>query len=356
MRTATLAAALLLAAATAVAQDDPGPAPTAADLLARFGKLDPERRTTVARAIERRLQRSNDAVLQRIVSRERGSGAYPLRQPATWYDTAELAPVATPRQAVQPGAALHTASTRGMVAFEFLPDLHTHVVYDWGLGKAVRGPHELSDDQRFANCVHGYPPGTDHAVAQVLEAMDTDPAQRRLGSYFEHLYADRNGKVFVGVTLFAAWSSGRQIEMPDTDAIAFARHVLDTRSFTAPIPDDRRRERLYQQIRDAFASHREYRTLCCAAAAAFVAGTPRLDETYQPLVKRCHWLWVQCDYDPKVFAERLRKAADRSQFLREIDASIRGTMDTIDATVRDLQDLADWQRRQAARELDAVGG
>ena len=85
----------------------------------------------------------------------------------------------------------------------------------------------------------------------ILARLDTDGDQRRLAGFFEQLYADRDGHVFAGISLYEAWYSGRTVEVPDVDAIAFAQRVLRTQSFVSPIPDGRRRDRLYRQIREA---------------------------------------------------------------------------------------------------------
>ena len=77
----TLTAAFVLAAALA-AQDGEGAAPatpSADELIARCAKLPPDRRATVVRDLERRVQLENDDVVQRIASRQKGIAAYPPR-------------------------------------------------------------------------------------------------------------------------------------------------------------------------------------------------------------------------------------------------------------------------------------
>jgi hypothetical protein len=220
----------------------------------------------------------------------------------------------------------------------------------------VRTGAELGDDERFANYVHGYAPGADQVVAQALEALDTDPQQQKLAAYFEHLYADREGRVFEGVTLFDAWHSGIVVEMPDTDAIAYARSILLTQSFVSPIPADRRRERLYARIKEGFAAHREYRSLRLAAAAALVAAEPRIEVTYEPLCRRSHWLWQKCEYQPKALAQRFNKTPDRTTLLDEIDAAIKAEPDVIDTTREALRATAGFLRALADYELGRANG
>lgn len=349
-----LAVALLCTAIAALQQ--PGAERSAEGLVGRFERLPEERREVVLRCIEKRLARENGDVLQRIQSRQRGASAYPLQPAPTWFQPAEFAPVAAPRRLVDRATQAHERATRGMAPLRFLPDLHAEIVYDWGLGKAVRTGAVPTALQRFANVAHGYVPSSDHAVAQVLEALDTDPAQRALGDYFAHLYADRDGAVFAGTTLFDAWQSGTVVEMPDTDAIGFARRILGTRSFVAPIPADRRRERLYRKVQEAFAEHREYRTLRLALAAAFVAADPKIDPVYAPLVRRAHWLWVACDHDPKALAARLAAAKDRTALLDEVDAALRTDGAAADEARAWIQETSDFLRVLADYELRQVDG
>ncbi|MCA8977200.1 MAG: hypothetical protein KDC98_20935 [Planctomycetes bacterium] len=332
------------------------PPPDAAILIDRLARLDPNRRSTVVRNMERRLQRLDDYVLQGVLRFERGLTSYdPPPQPA-WLQPHEFAPGATVRRLIDKGSPAHTRVTRQMQPMEFLPDMHAAVVYDWRQGKVVKTGITLDDSQRFANYVHGYPPGADHAVAALLAALDQDPDQRLLGWYFEHLYADRNGGVYESVTMFDAWHSGQVVEMPDTDAVAYARKILDTESFVAPLPSDRRRERLYRRVKEGFASHREYRSLRLCAAATFFAAEPRLDATYAPLVRRCHFMWLQCDNDPEKLAARLGHAADRSEFLREVDSQIRSSTEVVQGRQQALREVADYLRALAVHELEAVNG
>lgn len=353
MRSRALAFCCLVSAAIGRGQEAPPPAADA--LLARWQRLDKEQRATIVRNMERRLVRLDDDVLQGVLAFDRGTADVgPPPQPV-WFEPKEFAPVAAPRHLVATSADAHRAATAGMRGFEFLPDLHAAVVYDWGSGTIVAAPRPPGDDELFANFVRGYPPAIDHAVARLCKALDDDPAMRRLADYFAHLYADRDGAVFAGVTLFDAWSSGRVVEMPDTDAIAFGRRVLQTSAFTAPLPADRRRDRLYEKVRVAFAAYREYRSLRCAAAAAFAIATPRIDKAYAPLVDRCHWLWVQCGGDVARFAERLHQTSERADLLQEIDAAIKSSVDVIDDRRAALRGIDEYLRALADRELQNAG-
>lgn len=345
-----------LAACGIRAQQPPTATATADALLARFARLDAASRSDVVRSLERRLARVDHELLQSIQSMQKGKGTYPLQGDRVWFDPAEFAPSAKPRAVIGAGTPQHQRATRGMQELGVPCDLDAAVVYDWRIGACARAANDLTEHQRFANLARGYAPGADHAVAQVLAALDTDPVQRRLADYFEHLYADREGTVFAGISLYDAWRSGIRIEMPDTDTIAFARLVLDTRSVVDPIPADRRRERLYARIADSYVLHHEHRTLRQALAAAFVAADPVLDPAWQTLVERAHWLWQTCGRDPKAVAARLLRTPDRGALVREVDAELAKDNAPMAAHRRSLAELAAFLRDQVDEALRAVGG
>lgn len=346
----------LAAGVVAQEQNAPTPPPEAKELIARYTKLDAEKRSNVVRNMERRLQRESDETLQRIQSAQQGKAAYPVASQPVWFDEGIFATGAAARSLVAADSETHRRMTRGMHPFEFLPDLIAGVYYDWRQGVAVRRPTELTDDERFANYAHGYTHGTDHAVAQVLANLDKDPLQRRLGTYFEHLYADRNGAVFAGVSLFDAWRAGATLEMPDTDVIAYAQLVLGTQSFVAPLPDNRRRNRLYEKVNEGFSSHRDYRTLRLAIAASFVAATPKIDVTYEALVPRCHWLWQKHGLDLGRVRDYVMGTADRAEFMKRVDEALKTEGDLATARKTVLTDVATFLRALAEHELRAAGG
>jgi len=338
-----------------MAQSGP-PQPSANDrLLTRFRQLTAEQRETVLGRIERRLSRETSDLVHNVLGRGRKVDSYPAAAEPEWYTAADYAPVAGTRRLLAAEESRHRSATNRIRTFQFMPDLDRQVDYDWRSGKAVRRGTPLSDEQQFANLLNGFFPCTDQAVAQVLAILDDDPTQRALGDYFEHLYGDRYGNVFAGVSLFDAWNAGIQLEMPDIDAIAFARLVLKSNVFTSPIPEDRRRDDLYQKMREAFESHRGYRTLRLAAAAAYVAGDPKIEPTYQPLVARCHWLWLECEHDPQRMAERLRRTPDRTRLITELDAAIKAAPERVEPLQRVYRDWGVFLVRLAEHELQTVG-
>ena len=329
---------LPLCLALALPQD-----PVSKEDLARFRALAPALQAQVVAAIESRLQQEPDPVLRRIAGLAGTVRNPPALAPRTWHDPAEFAPVAAARTLWAEGSDEQRTARRQFPAVRFFRELHAAVVYDWRTGKAAlaaaAGPAE-----RFEALLRGLPPGSDAAIAAILARIDTNGDQRRVAGFFEQLYADRNGNVFAGISLYEAWYAGRTIEVPDVDAIAFARNVLHTWSFVAPIPDGRRRDRLYRQVQTAFARHREYRTLRQAAAATFVAADPPLEAIYQPLVGRLHYLWSAYGYDADRMAQRL-DAGDRTELLADVDREF---------AAGEAQQLRDQARQQLIAAASTV--
>ena len=349
-----LLASLAMAASCAVAtaQDTP----TAAQLRKRFDALTAAQQDATLADAQRRVAAIQDSALARAEAFGASGDALPPLQQRVHHDEKVFAPVAKTRVRIP-----STDPRAEKVRAEFphvrlLRDLEPFAVYDWLHGEAVQRQDPLSVRDRFGNLACGYPPSADGAVARLLAILDRDGDQRDVASFCEHLYADRDGRVFEPVTLYEAWYSGRVVEVPDVDAIAFARTILQTDSFVSPIPEGRRRDRLYDQIRAAMKKHREYRTLCEAAAAAFVAAEPQLDPTYHPLVDRMHLLWAECGHDPVEFGKRLTES-DRSELIAQLDERATKTPEGY-ATLRESKDekrrMGEAIRRACLEAIDAA--
>lgn len=321
------------------------------DRLAHFAKLPAEQQAALVDAIERAILGDDEPIVQRLRVSTGSKGKPAAAVP--WFDTATYAPSAAARHLVTADDPAHAAATRGIQGLDFGPTILAATTYDWRTGALTSRGKELTPTERLTNYLHGLPPNLDFAIAQTMATLDNDPEQRRLADYFGHAYADRDGRVFAGVTLFDAWHSGKLVEVPDTDAIAFARHLLGTAAFVTPIPADRRRARLYEKVRDGFAAHRAYRTLRLALAATFAVADPSVGDDYEPMIRRCHWLWQHCNNDPAVVANFLASTGDRSDALHQIDAVAGSDSSTAEARRAALRTLASKVSRIAS---DAVDG
>ncbi|MFO1052873.1 MAG: hypothetical protein U1F36_11715 [Planctomycetota bacterium] len=337
-------------------QDTPAPPPATRataeqidDALARFRALDLRRKANVLRQFERSLSWSENAAATRIGALRAEFDALPpaAETTPTYGDpvTDPEAPYRSAQGSIDRHPVAATAPDFAKVAARFhrvafLPDLQREVDYEWATHRVVRRA-ALGYDELFANALHGYPPGADHAVARVLEALDRDPDEHARATFFAHTYADLSGKTYPGITLYDAWYSGRPVDVPDVDAVPFGWLVLREKNHVSPLRG-KPRDRLYEQIKLAAQAYRIHRTTCEAAAAAFVCAEPSMDPMYALLVPRFHWLFSTSDDDLARVAEAFRKEG-RDPLLQRVDAAIKD------------HSGSDWAKREARKqELDRM--
>lgn len=344
-----LAAAAIVASASLLSPQDPATAEQK-DPLEIFVALPEEEQRSIMRRLERQILLDPDPSIQNIVSLARSFRGYPQATPRTFHDPDKWAKgVAPKRVVVRTGTNKHDAVRNTIPAVPFLTDLHAAVWYDWRTGDVVRRAEPLSDVEAFDNLLHGYPIGSDAAVAHVLDVLDNAPAHRPMAQYLEHLYADLQARAYEDITLYEAWYSGEIVDIPDVDAIPFAVQILKSRSYRSPIPRGRRRSRLYQKIRDATMEFRKYRTLREAAAAGFVRAEPILDPTYQLLVPRFHYLWAAEGESPERVADWFGKLPDRAAFLEKMDRTVK-----TDPTAFELREARTQEIAAMANKLRAM--
>ncbi len=320
--TATLLLLPLLSLVLPGTQGEDPPPP--AEMAQQYARLSNVKKALVVRALENRAAEDADPYVRRVTNLRRGFRGYPERERDRYHDPSIWAPgVAPARTEVQRGTARHNAVRKKIPKVPYLDDLNRSVTYDWGRGVVVRESEAPTFDEIFARAARGYLPGSDEAVARVLQELDRDPRARPVADWFAHLYADLEAKVYEGVTLYEAWYSGEIVDVPDVDAIPFERKVLGTASFVSPIPADGKRTHLYQQIQAAARLYRVYRTLREAAAAAFVHRDPVIDPVYRELLPRFHFLWEEAGHDPERLAERLAELGSRDALLHYVDGAVR---------------------------------
>ncbi len=293
--------------------------------IQRFLALDPRDQSLLLARIERVIALSPNDRVQAIVSLGPERRTLPLAEKTPFHKPKRWAKgVAKKRRVLGPKHPMHRALKKRVPQIPFLEKLHKSIWYDWRSGKIVRRKEELNTKERFENLLAGYPPGTDSAVAFVLASLDKDETQRKHAECFGHLYADLSARVFEGVTLYEAWYSGRVLDVPDVDAIAFERKILGSQNYRSPIPKGRKRNALYQKIQDHVLSYRKYRSLLEAAAAAFVSAKPEMDPIYVRLVPRFHLLFAMKDDDVARVAHFLDGIEDRKTFIEELDREVSG--------------------------------
>jgi len=318
--------ALILVGLALLAQQAPDsqPASKPTSSLEVFRAFPDTKKQTVVRGLMRQVQLDPDPSIQRIVSMQRSLRKLPLQQPRVAHDPEVWARGVAPlRKLIRVNTNAHDALRRKVPVVRFLPDLHRCVRYDWLTGKVVRRGSQLTPGEIIENLWHGYPPGSDWAVARILARLNADKKQRQVGAYLDHTYADLAAKAYEDVTIYEAWRSGHKIDVPDVDAIPFAVEILGDRSFRSPIPAGRRRERLYGRIRDHALAHRFYRTLIEAAAAAYVAASPVMDSDYDNLLSRFHYLFAAHDDDIEAVAKLVTAVKGRKQRDRFLAATTK---------------------------------
>lgn len=274
-------------------------------------------------------------------------GLWPLEEPPPIYDPAVHAPKlrAGPRTVLAPDDP-RTLEVRRTLLLEPPPGaLRPQYRYDWAAGRPVRalGFDPLADG--FENALAGHPPDLGLARAWVLARLDR--GQQRAGlAAFGHAYADREGHVFPGLSLYDAWSSGRRIEMPDVDALGVL-HDLESEwtAFVSPVPAARHEE-LYRRIERLYEPVRLYRSLREALAAVFATGEPVGLGIHGPNRTRFHALWETHASLPDALAGALPDAPDQAEFLA---AWIRGCDRDVD-----LMGRARAREEALARDARAV--
>ncbi|MCA9002965.1 MAG: hypothetical protein KDB61_13655, partial [Planctomycetes bacterium] len=136
----------------------------------------------------------------------------------------------------------------------------------------------------------GFPPDLDLAEAVCQSYLD-DGELAETHRAFAHTYAVRSGHSFPGITLFDAWSSGSQIEMPDVECLGLL-HTLenDWKSFVAPV---RKQEPLYKRIEALYVPIQRQRALGEALARCYLISSPALNFGYAGTEDFLSDLWEQ---------------------------------------------------------------
>lgn len=193
--------------------------------------------------------------------------------------------------------------------------------YDWAAREVQRSGDDLEPRRIFFNALAGYPPDLDLAQAQVLRALDDGAEQAALAA-LGHAYTDRRGSVYPGVTLYDAWSSGAEIEMPDVDILGIVHDLAnDWKTYVAPVPDSQHDE-LYARVFAFYHPAKRHRGLRTALAMTFLSGSIPLRDGYSGHRDRLHTWWDEHDSTPSALFERLPKAADWATFMESWSARI----------------------------------
>lgn len=195
-------------------------------------------------------------------------------------------------------------------------ELRSQWRYDWGRREIVRRGAFQDIELTFENGLAGFPPRADLAEAAVLAALDRGPQQAALAA-FGHAYTDRTGNVYPGLTLYDAWASGLEIEMPDVDNLGIFHSLGGERGrFRAPIPESRQDE-LYAIVGGHYEAAHRYRALRTALAQVYLVGDTPLRDGYEFHWLRLHGIWNQHDSSPAALSPLLPQGDDAADWFAE---------------------------------------
>ena len=231
----------------------------------------------------------------------------------------------------------------GFVKRAFVPA----VEYDWARGEIVQ-LMAWDDPERIArNASRGFTPYTDLAEALVERQLD-DRSFAVHAKAFGHAYSDRAGKAFREITLYTAWSSGAQLEMPDVEVLGIYHALTDDwKTYVAPVPGSQHRE-LYKQIAEAFSDYRKFRDLRTALAVTYLQTRPDLPKGYAGLRESLHGMWELHGSDPAKLAEALPSNQNWETWIEATGTKARRDAE-VDARRRGrekaLADSSAWARR-----------
>ncbi|HIG10187.1 MAG: hypothetical protein ABGY71_15650 [bacterium] len=251
-------------------------------------------------------------------------GFWPAAEAAPWFDPRTHAPLQPiPRKPLKAGS---RALEKKRAEFFFrVPKrrLASGWVYDYVTGELRRSAPANDIERLFANALAGFAPNHDLAEALVEQQLDR-AEERPCLTAFAHAYTDRSGRVYSGLTLYDAWASGANMEMPDIDTLGIL-HTLtgDWKTYKAPVPGRLQRE-LYDRVADLFLPAQRYRGLRHALAMTYLCGRPKLRDGYSANLDRLHSLWERAASTPSTLRESLPDAKGWQKFLEDLVEEVAG--------------------------------
>jgi len=245
----------------------------------------------------------------------RDPGSWPLIEPASTYDAKRHCPAQPiPRRMMRADDPRAARALERFKLVELDTDADPGWIYDYASRELRRAADWDAPKRVLMNGLLGYAPDQDLAVA-ILELHLDSGEQQDSSRAFAHAYSDRKGVVFPGVTLYDAWASGSQMEMPDVECLGIVHDLLDDwKTWRAPV---RKQESLYDAIGELFMPLRQHRGLRHALAISYLAGTKVSVGEYASSHLELHALWEECSSTPPKLAERLPVAKKWRSFLED---------------------------------------
>jgi hypothetical protein len=267
----------------------------------------------------RYLQTFQSSLMRFVIESEpTDPGLWPELEPATWFDPkvhADKQPIARHALARDDSVVL---AARAQILGNVEPRrLRSSWIYDYVSREPRRLPDESDPLRVFDNALCGMPPDWDYVEALVERALD-DGSQQRIFAAFAHAYTDRSGGVYPGITLYDAYASRTEIEMPDVDTLGIVHDVLnDWDTWKSIVPPDQF-DSLYAKIGELFVRAHHHRSLRENLARAYLCGSTELRDGYQHNLERFHALWEEARSTPSDLAARLPSSEKWGEFLQEL--------------------------------------
>jgi hypothetical protein len=253
-----------------------------------------------------------------LKTQDRDFGMWPRAAPAPVFSSKEHTPENDiPRHDL--GADSAVVQEFKKLVFRRVPErrVTSSFTYDYA-SRELRTTGDWNDPERiFKNGLAGYPPLADLCEALVERALDDGSEQKALAA-FGHAYSDRSGGVYTGITLYDAWTSHAELEMPDVENLGIVHDVLgDWKTWRAPVPAPQQ-DPLYAKVGEIYLAAHHHRGLRCAIARCFLSGTPVLRDQYDAQLDNFHVLWEESHSTPADLASKLPSAAQWATFLDEL--------------------------------------
>jgi hypothetical protein len=312
--------ALLLSSPHIAAAQEPEPMPSDERIREAWSFLLPEEKSEVSewfRAEAGYLDTSQNRLIQYLIDcEERDRGSWAAQQPLSWYDPETHAPAQPIRR-----KRLDATDDRAKSVYKKLKgdmpkdELRRAFTYDWATGDVVVVGDERDSLMLFENALMGLPPRIDLAEALLLRRLD-DGSQRVALTAYLHIYTDRSGNAYPGISLYDAWNSGHEFEMPDIDTLGILHDVFDDwKSFKAPVPGGKQKK-LYAKIGVAFLEAKHHRELLEAITVNYLRGNAIPTNPYTPNALAFNALWQEYNGDPEAFAKELPEPDDWEKYMK----------------------------------------
>jgi hypothetical protein len=271
---------------------------------------------------------------------ERDCGLLPSAPPTRYFDPQTHAP-AQPilRRALDLDSEAASSATRRILGKLHKRRLALACRYDYAERDVVKlaDPDPLA--RRFENALAGALPLQDYAEALVERALDNGAQYKTLAA-FAHAYTDRDGNVYPGITLYDAWGSGAEIEMPDVDVLGVVHTVLDEwKKWKAPVPASQHKP-LYDRVGKLFQDARRHRSLRAAYARCYLGGAGELEPLYSVCAERMHFAWDELRSEPSALLKTLPVPDKWNEHLATLEKNMLKAKDGRARAVARIETLA----------------